>query len=177
MRTIFCFLLTVFSSVDQEAQFFFEESTKQINEEASTFLRSLYEGKDSQKSPKCKNCPSPSISSLEGGSSLLVFISFSVPLESWKDWSKEIEDRGGVFVLRGLPFNSFVSFAQKVKEMRNSGVTAPITIDPEAYQKYDIMVVPSLVLRRGEDYDKVTGNIRMMDIERLFKDREGEGGR
>lgn len=174
MRTIVYFLLTAFSSVDQEAQFFVEESTKQINEEASTFLRSLEDG---QKSPKCKNCPSPSISSLEGGSSLLVFISFSVPLESWKDWSKEIEDRGGVFVLRGLPFNSFVSFAQKVKEMRNSGVTAPITIDPEAYQKYDIMVVPSLVLRRGEDYDKVTGNIRMMDIERLFKDREGEGGR
>jgi conjugal transfer pilus assembly protein TrbC len=88
----------------------------------------------------------------------MVFISFSVPIESWKDWSQTLEKNGGVFILRGLPGNSFRLFAKKVIALRKAGVRAPIRIDPEAYEKYAIEAVPTIVVSTDAGYNKIVGN-------------------
>ena len=44
---------------------------------------------------------------------LYIFISFSVPLESWIDLSLELDKAGGSFVLNGIPNHSFSEFALK----------------------------------------------------------------
>jgi hypothetical protein len=49
-------------------------------------------------------------------------------------------------------------------------VNAPICIDPEAYEKYRIEDVPSIVIIAGEKYHKITGNIRMDKALSLFNE-------
>lgn len=88
-----------------------------------------------------------------------IFISFSVPIESWKDLSCELEKAGGVFVLNGIPNGSFSEFADKVKEIRSKGIDAPIQIDPQSFEKYGIEHVPAFVLDDGNEFDKIYGNI------------------
>lgn len=90
---------------------------------------------------------------------LYLFMSFSVPVSSWQDHSVELEKRGGSFVLRGLPENSFEAFAEKIKLLREEGVNAPIVIDPDAFDRYYIDAAPTLVLVKEDSFDKVAGNI------------------
>lgn len=132
-------------------------------QEAKAFVESLAK---TDRSEKCRNCPEWKAPTEP--QKLLVFISFSVPTASWIDWSKELEKRGGVFVLRGLPKNSFQLFAQKIMDLRNSGVNAPVIIDPEAFQMYSIDRVPTVVLREGEKYHKLAGNLSLEAVLRRF---------
>jgi conjugal transfer pilus assembly protein TraW len=92
---------------------------------------------------------------------IFIFISFSVPVESWKDLSEELDKAGGVFVLKGIPNHSFLEFAAKVEELRNNGVNAPIQIDPLSFEKYGIEHVPAIVLDDGRTFDKIYGNVRL----------------
>ncbi len=169
---ISCFLLTLPPSISEEVKQFSEKAGKQLDEDALIFLKDLYDQASSDAPAKCKKCL-PSLTSAQLPTyELMVFMSFSVPLESWKDWSQSLEKVGGIFVLRGLPDNSFRIFAQKVKELRKDGVNVPIYIDPEAYEKYEIQGVPSTVLLDGEKYDKMTGNIHLEAILRAFKQKD-----
>ena len=89
-------------------------------------------------------------------SDLKVFMSFSVPIESWKDISSQLEKTTGVFVLRGIPNNSFEEFAVKLLNLREAGVLAPIDLDPEAFETHAIDAVPAFVFKGN----KITGNLR-----------------
>jgi conjugal transfer pilus assembly protein TrbC len=102
---------------------------------------------------------------------LLLFTSFSLPLESWKEHSHALEKTGGFFVVRGLPQNSFTHFAQKIIELRQAGVYAEILLDPESFEKFDIEMVPTLVLTNGPKYDKVSGNLKLPIALSLFAQR------
>ena len=119
----------------------------------------------------CRGCPEV-LETLEDRN-LLVFISFSVPLETWKDFSAQMEKTGGVFIVRGVPKESFELFAFKVLELLNEGVLAPIDIDPELFLQYGISEAPAVVLRDGKKYDMARGNLRLSDTLRLFSE-EGE---
>ena len=129
---------------------------------------SAKEGKEKVSAPeeegaaerKCSTKASvPHESSIVNKTSLFIFISFSVPIESWKDLSCELEKAGGVFVLNGIPNGSFSEFADKVKEIRSKGIDAPIQIDPQSFEKYGIEHVPAFVLDDGNEFDKIYGNI------------------
>lgn len=98
-----------------------------------------------------------------GTRTTFVFISFSVPTETWKDYSQEM-DQGGVFILRGVPNNSFSDFALKVAELRREGVYAPIELDPELFLKHSVEVVPTIVFQNG---NRVEGNITLDRAKRL----------
>ncbi len=165
------FLLTLTPSISEEVKRFSEQAGKQVDEEALTFLKDLYTQAPPDSPIKCKKCVAPPIGAHSSSYNLMTFMSFSVPLESWKEWSKSLEKIGGVFVLRGLPGNSFQIFAQKIKELRNAGINAPIYVDPEAYHKYGIQAVPTTVLLDGEKYDKITGNIHLEAALRAFKEK------
>jgi len=107
--------------------------------------------------------------------SLSIFISFSVPEESLKELSYGLEKTGGVFVIRGLPHNSFREFFEKTKSLKEKGILAPILIDPEAFENFNIERVPTFALKNGESFEKYEGNIPLSDSLRLFSERERVG--
>ena len=102
--------------------------------------------------------------------SLSVFISFSVPMESWKWLSKELEQIGGTFVLNGIPNGSFHEFALKIQALRKDGINAPIQIDPLGFEQYQIKQVPTVIVSDGKTFDKVSGNIPLRTALDLFID-------
>ena len=136
-------------------------------EEASSFLKKLHE-EASSGAPGCAKC---SQKAPDLRHNLMVFISFSVPLESWKEWSHALEKFGGTFVLKGIPDNSFQMFMKKIVELRRAGVNAPISIDPEAYEKFGVNTTPTVVALNGKEYDKVAGNIHLEAALRMFNEK------
>lgn len=108
-----------------------------------------------------KKCSTCGVGVFRGNeeSDLLVFISFSVPDSLWVSLSKEMNEE--VFVVRGLPGNSFVEFARRVAELKKQGMTAPIQINPKLFDEFEVDLVPSFVVRREIGFDKVTGSLSL----------------
>lgn len=92
---------------------------------------------------------------------IYVLISFSVPEEAWVDLSKELEEKGGAFVLRGLPHNSFKELSKKIQRLNLLGVSAPIQINPKLFSTYQVSHVPTFLIQNGEEYDKIRGNVSL----------------
>ena len=139
--------------------------------EESIFLQDLQKQASMQNQSGCKKCISPKS---DGGSlenDLRVYMSFSVPIETWKDLSASLEKIGGSFVIRGLPENSFEVFSEKVLFLRKSGVNASILIDPEAFDRYAIQSVPAFVLTEGDKHDKLSGNVPLETVLKDFSER------
>ena len=95
--------------------------------------------------------------------SLKMCISFSIPEEALLFLSKELEFYGGSFVLRGIPKNSFPEFFKKLKRLRDRGINAPFSIDPDLFEKFSIEGVPTLLLMTEEGVDKLVGNVSIRD--------------
>lgn len=93
--------------------------------------------------------------------SLYVFISFSVPDETWIMLSNELEKTDGIFVLRGLPENSFRELAVKMQDLRKKGIMATVQIDPLLFEKYGIEQVPCFVIAEEKRFDKLSGNVTL----------------
>lgn len=106
----------------------------------------------------CRGCSKTAVR--DDKRNLLVFMSSSVPLETWKDFSREMEKTGGVFVLKGISGGSFEAFALKVMELRQAGVQAPIDIDPDLFEEFKVVEVPTFILR-GKKSDRASGNLRL----------------
>lgn len=170
-------LLTMAFLASDEATEFVRQSTK-IDPESLLFLESLQctkckEYQDLQTRPIDEKDPKKCstilpIAHIEKEGNILVFASFSLPINTWKEFSHFLEKTRGEFVMRGIPKNSFLLFSAKVQELKKSGVNASIRIDPEAFQKYNIQAVPTLIVERGGEFDKVSGNIRPQDALNLM---------
>ena len=119
---------------------------------------------------KCDMRCSRDVQSDETEHSLLVFLSFSVPVQSWFALSRELEAHNGAFVLRGAPDNGLKELFLKIKGLREKGVVAPVLIDPESFEKHEIASVPSIILRQGDRFDRVTGNVPIAYALRLFSE-------
>ena len=92
---------------------------------------------------------------------LYVFMSFSLPDETWMAISHEVEKTEGVLVLRGLPENSFKQLAVKIYNLRKIGVRATVQVDPRLFDKYRIDKVPTFVTTDNDRFDKVSGNVSL----------------
>ena len=75
--------------------------------------------------------------------------------------SKELEKEGGVFVLRGLPNNSFSELAAKLLSLKKSGVNAAIQLNPIFFQTHQITNVPAFIVKAGDEFNKISGNISL----------------
>ena len=93
--------------------------------------------------------------------SLYVFVSFSLPDETWLTLSKELEKVGGIFILRGLPENSFKNLALKVQALRKKGLKIPLQVDPRLFTKFDVQAIPTFVINEEEKFDKLSGNVSL----------------
>jgi len=97
-----------------------------------------------------------------------VFMSFSVPIATWKHYALEAKGINALFILRGIPDNSFPAFAVKMDEFRKEGIDLSIDIDPDLFEQYGIEAVPTIVLKREDGYDKIAGNLRLEDACRIM---------
>ena len=149
---------------------FIRQAEKTIEQEAQQQLIGLLDGSDQiVENGKCPRGGCLTNADFESESSpLMIFMSFSVPEASWKDLSAPLEALGGVFVLRGLPDNSFQCLATKLRHLREQGIKAPVLIDSKAFDCYHVQHVPTTVLVDRRFYDKVTGNLSLLESMRIF---------
>lgn len=95
---------------------------------------------------------------------LLVFISFSMPLDSLKALGSHVNQLGGRLVLRGLFNGNFRETAQKLKDLQEE-----VIIDPPLFEAYQVEHVPTFILRqkntdKAEEeavHDRLTGNVSL----------------
>lgn len=90
---------------------------------------------------------------------LKVFVSFSMPDIALLSFSKALEKTGGTLVFRGLPENSFQTFAQKILDLKRQGMGAQVAVDPESFETLQIKNVPTIYLVFQEVSDRVSGNV------------------
>ena len=105
---------------------------------------------------------------------LYIFVSTSMPKPLLKSYLQEANKYGGVLVLKGLPQGSFKELTKFIIDLTgNNGnlqeIAANIQIDDEAYEKFKIVSVPTIVLSFDPEYhpnqsatfkfDKMIGNI------------------
>jgi len=110
---------------------------------------------------------------------LLVFVSTSMSMQLLKSYYKEVSLYGGTLVFKGLLNDSFKEFIRLVTDLQDQVTShntksenksvAGVIIDDEAFSKYGVDVVPTIVLSKEEEcldemtckvtYDKIVGNI------------------
>ena len=90
---------------------------------------------------------------------LLLFVSFSLPDSTLKSFSRELEKYGGIFVLRGIPNNSFPDLFKKVSSLQDQGIYTPFEIDPDLFDEFVSNRVPTLALVGDKKTDRVVGNL------------------
>ena len=105
---------------------------------------------------------------------LYIFVSTSMPKPLLKSYLSEANKYGGVLVFKGLPQGSFKELTKLVIDITgNNGslqdIAANVTIDDEAYARFKVVSVPTIVLSKEDDYhpnqtavlkfDKMVGNV------------------
>jgi type-F conjugative transfer system pilin assembly protein TrbC len=105
---------------------------------------------------------------------LQVCMSFSVPTQVWKDLNEDLMRHHGVFVVKGLPNNSFQAFAEKVLEFRKHGITAPIRIDPKLFEQLKVNQVPQFVVKQQDETHTVSGTLTIPYVMDLMHIKTGE---
>ncbi len=79
---------------------------------------------------------------------VLIFISFSMPMESLKAWSEQAQKIHAPLIILGLLNDSFADTQKAVKQMTLHS-HGGVIIDPQLFQTYHITQVPSAVVRRS----------------------------
>jgi len=107
-------------------------------------------------------------------SGLYIFVSQSMPKSLLKNYLHEANKYGGVLVLKGLPQGSFKELTKFVIDLTGKSgdlqdIAANIQIDDEAYEKFQVVSVPTIVLSFTSEYhpnqtaifkfDKIVGNV------------------
>ncbi|MCE3237357.1 MAG: putative type-F conjugative transfer system pilin assembly protein TrbC [Gammaproteobacteria bacterium] len=101
---------------------------------------------------------------------VIIFVSFSMPKESLREWIEAGEMIHAPLVLRGLVNNSFKETVKKVNELiqNNHG---GIQIDPTLFKKFHITQVPAVVVSNSatclltslcpDEFDVVYGDVEL----------------
>lgn len=79
-------------------------------------------------------------------SELLIFVSFSMPQESLKLWAEQASRLGCPLLLRGFVDNDLTKTTAKTHALFGEKANIEISIDPEKFQKFNIDVVPAVVI-------------------------------
>lgn len=90
---------------------------------------------------------------------LLIFVSFSMPVETIKSLALQAKNQGGKIVFRGLLNGSFKEMGAKLQEL---GVEA--LIDPTLFQKHKVTQVPTFI--QGDD--RLVGHVSLSYVLKTF---------
>jgi conjugal transfer pilus assembly protein TrbC len=101
---------------------------------------------------------------------IIIFVSFSMPDESLKEWIREANLIGAPVVMRGFTNNSFKETVNKIYLLTKEN-QGGVQIDPALFQKYQITKVPAVVAIKEQncmanmsctlDYDIVYGDVTL----------------
>ena len=102
---------------------------------------------------------------------LLVFVSFSMPIETLKVLAMQVNAIGGAIVFRGLEHGSFKDTVLKLKELGQE-----VLIDPTLFEAYGVTSVPTFVLREKPTeeadtkvlHDRLSGNVSLTHVLEQF---------
>ena len=133
-----------------------------------------------------------------GTAEVLIFISLSVPPESWRQWARDAAGTGAPLVLRGVGEGGLPATAKRIGERLGgaeagpgSGSGAGIAIDPRLFLLFGIERVPAVVVAPGgvppcrsrgcaddpaPPHDRIAGNIGLAAALEAIAD-EGAVGR
>jgi type-F conjugative transfer system pilin assembly protein TrbC len=92
--------------------------------------------------------------------SILIFISFSMPQESIKGWINQAKKVNAAVYMRGLVNNLFKDTIMAVNKLVQDQ-PGGILIDPTLFRKYAITQVPAVVVSRGENFDVIYGDVTL----------------
>lgn len=84
---------------------------------------------------------------------LMVFASFSMPIESLKRLVAQTSRVGGVVVLRGFKNNSYKETVVAINQLGES--SGSVVVNPNAFTKYKVKAVPAVVLAKSNFIDQV----------------------
>ncbi len=103
---------------------------------------------------------------------LRIFVSSSMSNNLLKEYATEAKKYNAILVFKGLPEGSFKSLSNLILSMQDQGKDeelSAIQIDDEAFERFNVTSVPSIVLSLNSEcepnttrkltYDKVDGNI------------------
>ncbi len=103
---------------------------------------------------------------------LLIFVSTSMPANSFKQLAIQAKKIKGILVLRGMIKDSIRETAELVQSITQEGV--PVVINPTLFRTFAIDAVPSFVVVAKEDFkcvgaecnetpmhDKISGNVSL----------------
>ncbi|HGK6639212.1 TPA: type-F conjugative transfer system pilin assembly protein TrbC [Legionella pneumophila] len=105
-------------------------------------------------------------------SSVVVFLSFSMPEKSLKSWLRQCKMSGATPVIRGLINNSFKETMVAIKKLSEQSGTG-MQLDPILFQTFAIKKVPAVVFAKDipecpammdckpADYDVVYGDVSL----------------
>jgi type-F conjugative transfer system pilin assembly protein TrbC len=82
-------------------------------------------------------------------SNIIIFVSFSMPKESIKQWIKEGQEINAPVVIRGLINNSFKETINVLYQL-NKESTGGVQLDPTLFKKYQIDKVPAVLVTDTE---------------------------
>lgn len=164
-RLAFCGSLLV-ASAHADVDFnWLDKAKNRVYPQTTEWLRECLKNEMKEKKvPKALSGTRCLVSPIEQAESpsLLIFISFSVPEATWLSLSKEAASvGGGIFVLQGLPNNSFVELAQRLFYLKEQGLNIPVEIDPLCFRKYGISKVPTFVVQGSESFDQLSGHVSL----------------
>ncbi len=83
---------------------------------------------------------------LKNDSTLLVFVSFSMPKQSLQAWARQAKKAGGTLVLRGLVENSLRKTLLQIKDVLGAENLNTLNIDPVAFETFGIHTVPAVIV-------------------------------
>lgn len=138
------------------------EVEKRLDGDAVVWLRNQINPNQELQSPLpefsagCTNCHRGEILDIEEPN-LFICISFSVPETIWLSLSQEMKGKRAVFVLRGLPDNSFKLFAQRIAHLKERGMEASVQIHPNLFKEHAIERVPTFIFIDSEKLYKISG--------------------
>lgn len=107
-------------------------------------------------------CPLAEMQRQAGESSLLVFVSFSMPEQSLKQLAKQVKEKKGVLVLRGLHNNSYKQTLKKIYSITKDAQSG-FVVDPRLFEEFQVETVPTFIKKQSDSlYQKVSGDVSLI---------------
>lgn len=110
------------------------------------------------------DCSASPLSQYRTAPHLFIFVSFSMPEQSLKLLAEQAGDAGGTLLLRGFVGDSLEHTLIKTKAIFGEEPDVDIMIDPEQFQKFNIQVVPAIVVAQSEPEGMMDNSTPNFDV-------------
>jgi len=93
-----------------------------------------------------------------------VFVSFSMPETLLLATIKDAAAHNSPVIFNGLYQDSMQQMAVKIFELAKAAPNASFQIDPIAFRHYHIDRVPAFVIKQGDSFDVLRGNLTLSRV-------------